>query len=232
MDQLPGQRGLHRPPVQHRRRVLVLPRRPAPAADPLPLQQRPARRRRPLPVRPRRRHRRLLEPGLAADPARARRLHLPPRPRVHGHRRGPRRHPRGDDVPGAARGDARGVADAGHQRPADRRPRVAVRRRRVLPVGRPGRRHELPAQPVHGRGPRRGRRGLPPDRVPRAPRPLRLVRVLGAGGGVRHVARGVPRGVPGLGPAARRGARRADRLGRPRLAAGRGPPGDAGARAG
>ena len=38
--------------------------------------------------------------------------------------------------------------------------------------------------------------------------------------------------VPGLGPAARRGARRAERLGRPRLAAGRGPPGDAGARAG
>ena len=38
------------------------------------------------------------------------------------------------------------------------RPTVAVRRRRVLPVGRAGRRDELPAQPVDRRGPGRGRR--------------------------------------------------------------------------
>ena len=85
-----GQRGLLRARLEHGRRVLLLPRRAAAAADPLPLQQRPARRRRPLPVPPRRRHRRLLEPRLAADPARPRRLPLPPRPRLHASSRAPR----------------------------------------------------------------------------------------------------------------------------------------------
>ncbi len=53
---------------------------------------------------------------------------------------------------------------------------------------------------------------LPRDGVPRAPRPLRLVRVLGTGGRVRDVARGLPRALPGLGPAGRRGDRQDGRL--------------------
>ena len=65
---------------------------------------------------------------------------------------------------------------------------------------------------------------LPQDRVPRAPRPLRVLRLLGAAGRVRHAARRVPRAVPGLGPADRRRARGVLRLDRPRLAADRRPP--------
>ena len=110
-----------------------------------------------------------------------------------------RRHPRRDDLPRAARARRSRCGGRGSPTTGRRRPPVAVRRRGVLPLGRPGRRDELPAQPVHGRGPRRGRRRLPPDRVPRAPRPLRLVRVLRARGGVRDVARGVPRAPTGAG---------------------------------
>ena len=64
-----------------------------------------------------------------------------------------------------------------------RRRALAVRRGRVLPLGRLGRRHELPAQPLDRRGRGRGRRDLPHDRVPRAPRPLRVLRLLRAGRG-------------------------------------------------
>ena len=94
VDQLPGQRGVLRDHLQHRRRLLVLPRRPAAPADPLPLQQRPARRRRPLPLRPRRRDRGLLDADLAADACGPRRLPLPARARLHGHRLAPRRRSR------------------------------------------------------------------------------------------------------------------------------------------
>ena len=82
-------------------------------------------------------------------------------------------------LPRAARGDARGLADARDQRAAGHGAALALRRRGVLPLGRPGRCHELPAEPLDRRGPRRGRRGLPRDGVPRAPRPFRVVRVLG-----------------------------------------------------
>ena len=62
----------------------------------------------------------------------------------------------------------------------DAREALAVQRRRVLPLGRLGRRDELPAQPLHRRGRGRGRRDLPQDRVPRTARPLRLLRLLRA----------------------------------------------------
>ena len=116
LDQLPGQRGVLRAPLEHRGWLLVRPRRTAAAADPLPLQQRPARRGWPLPVRARRRQRRLLEPGLAADATRPGRLCLSPRAGLHGHQRRAGRHPRRDHLPGAARRDRRGVAGVGHQR--------------------------------------------------------------------------------------------------------------------
>ena len=79
--------------------------------------------------------------------------------------------------------------------------------RRVRPVGRPGRRDELPAELLHRRGGGRGRRHLPQDRVPGAARPLRLLRVLGAAGRLRHPAGGLPRPLPRVRPAARRGTR-------------------------
>ena len=128
-------------------------------------------------------------------------------------------------VPRAARGDARGLADARDQRAARHRPAVGDRRGGVLPLGRPGRCHELPAQPVDRRGPRRGRRRLPRDGVPRAPRPLRVVREPGAG---RPASR--RRARPSSGPY--RGwdrpvaveTRHDGRLRRPWLAAGRGAP--------
>ena len=194
--------------------LLVLPRRAAAAADPLPLQQRPARRGRPLPVRPRRRHRRLLEPGLAADPARARRLRVPPRPRLHA------------SSPARAAGSA-------PRRSTSCRPGETLEVWRV-----PGDERAAASRPalslfgavefclwdaqddatnfqrnlLDRRGPRRGRRHLPPDRVPRAPRPLRLVRLLArrSPASTRRASAFLG-AVPGLGPAARRGARRAER---------------------
>ena len=90
---------------------------------------------------------------------------------------------------------------------------------RVLPVGRAGRRHQLPAQLQHRPGRGRRRRHLPQDRVPRAPRPLRLLRLLGAAGRLRHAARRVPRPVPRLGPAGGRRAGQGHGLDRARLAA-------------
>ncbi len=78
-----GSEDVLRDHLEHGGRVLLLPRRPAAPADPLSLQQRAARPRRPVPLPPRRRLRRLLEPQLAADPARPRGLRLPPRPRLH-----------------------------------------------------------------------------------------------------------------------------------------------------
>ena len=204
VDQLPRQRGLLRDHLQHRRRLLVLPRRPAAAADPLPLQQRAVRRRRPLPLPARRRQRRCWS-RLAADPR---------------ERRGATscRHGLGYTVIASRRA---GIAaetlyfvplgetlEVWRARITNHRDSagaaVAVQRDRVLPVGRAGRRHQLPAQLLDRRGRGRRRRDLPQDRVPRAARPLRLLRLLGAAGRVRHAARRVPRPVPRLGPAGRR----------------------------
>ena len=56
-------------------------------------------------------------------------------------------------------------------------------------MGRPGRRDQLPAQLSHRRGRGGRRRHLPQDRVPRAARPLRLLRLLRAAGRLRHPAR-------------------------------------------
>ncbi len=80
---------------------------------------------------------------------------------------------------------------------------------RVLPVGRAGRRDQLPAQLQHrpGRGRGRGRGDLPQDRVPRAPRSLRLLRLFRAAGRLRYPARRVPGTVPRLGRSRGRGAR-------------------------
>ena len=101
---------------------------------------------------------------------------------------------------------------------------------RVLPLGCRGRRHELPAQPVHRSGRGRARRHLPHDRIPRAARSLRLLRLLGAARGLRHPARRVPRAIPWLGPADRRRAWSLRGLDRSRLGAARLPPRQAGAR--
>ena len=96
---------------------------------------------------------------------------------------------------------------------------LALQLGRVLPLGRPGRRHQLPAQLLRRRGRGRGRRHLPQDRVPRAARSLRLLRLLRAAGRLRHAARRVPGALPRLGPADRRRAGRLVQLDRPRLAA-------------
>ena len=97
--------------------------------------------------------RRLLEPGLAADPARGRGLRLSPRARIQRHRGGPGGHPAETTYlvpPGRER---RGLASPSHQRAVGAGRHLAVRGGRVLPVGRPGRRDELPAQPLDRRGP-------------------------------------------------------------------------------
>ena len=64
----------------------------------------------------------VLEPELAADPGRPRRLRVPPRDGLHDHRLAARGHPRRDALLRAARRDARDLAHAGHQRAARARP--------------------------------------------------------------------------------------------------------------
>ena len=59
---------------------------------------------------------------------------------------------------------------------------LGLLRDRVLPLGCAGRQHELPAQLQHRPGGSRGRRDLSQDRVPRAPRSFRLLRLLGKAG--------------------------------------------------
>ena len=219
VDQLPGHGRVLRHHLEHGRRLLVLSRRPAAPADPVPLQQRAARPRRPVPLPARRRLGRVLAPrwqptqrelddyecrhGLVLHPD-----HRPP-----GRGCGPR--PCTSSRP-ARRSRCGGCASATS---ATGRPPVAVQLGRVLSLGRAGRRDELPAQLLDRRGGGRGRRHLPQDRVPGTARSLRLLRLLRAADRVRHPARGVPRPVPRLGPAAGRGAGRDGRLGRSRLAA-------------
>ena len=84
-------------------------------------------------------------------------------------------------------------------------PTVALQRHRVVPLGRPRRRHQLPAQLLHRRGGGRGRRHLSQDRVPGTARPLRLLRLFRATGRLRHPARRLPGALSRLGPAAGRG---------------------------
>ena len=143
-------------------RLLVLQGPPPAPPHAVPLQQRPARRRRPLPLRPRRRHRRLLVSVLAADEKRAPAVPLPSRPRLHDHRVESFRDRGRDALLRPARRNARALALAGREPARGSCPPLAVQRRRVLPLGRLGRRDELPAQSLHRRGRGRGRRDLPP----------------------------------------------------------------------
>ena len=209
MDQLPRHRGLLRDHLQHGRRLLLLPRRPPAAPDPLPLQQRAARPRRPLPVPAGRRDRRRLEPHLAAHAARPRGLHLPARPGLHGDRvarttgSAPRRLL-------SCRSARRSRSGASGSPTSGREPARlslfsavefclwdaqddATNFQRNYSVG------EVEVE---------RRRDLPQDRVPRAARPLRLLRLLRTPGRLRHAARRVPRAVPRLGPPDRGRARR------------------------
>src|SRR5581483_8389174 len=102
---------------------------------------------------------------------------------------------------------------------AGRRVALALQRRRVLPLGRARRRDEPAAQPLARRGRGRGRRRLPPDGVPRAPRPFRLLRLLRAGRRLRLAAGRVPRAGSRLGPPARGGGGPLAGLARTRLGA-------------
>ena len=86
VDQLPRDRRLLRADLEHRRRLLLLPGRPAAATDAPPVQQRAARRRGALPVRARRGQRRRLVAVVGAGAGRCRGLSVPARARVHGHR--------------------------------------------------------------------------------------------------------------------------------------------------
>ena len=120
-------------------------------------------------------------PGWQPDAARPGRLHLPPRAGLLGHQRPAGRHPSRDHLPGAARADDRGVAgDASPTtRPQPARLSLfgavefclwdaqddATNFQRNLSTG------EVLVE---------DERHLPPDRVPGAPRPLRLVRLLGS----------------------------------------------------
>ena len=102
---------------------------------------------------------------------------------------------------------------------------LGLLRHRVLPVGRPGRRHQLPAQLQHRRSRGRGRRHLPQDRVPGAAQPLRLFRLLGAALRLRHrsATRSSAPTAAGMRPSAvERGE--SLQLDRPRLGAHRLPP--------
>ena len=78
---------------------------------------------------------------------------------------------------------------------------------RVLPMGRAGRCHQLPAQFQHRRGRNRAGHHLSQNRIPRAPQSLRLLCLLGSLSRLRHAARGVSRIVSRLGSAGGRGAR-------------------------
>ena len=113
---------------------------------------------------------------------------LPPRPGLHDDRLAAGGDPGRDHLFRAARRDARDLARAGHQRAARAGSARRLRHGRVLPVGRAGRRHELPAQLLDRRGRGRGRRDLPQDRVPRTARSLRLLRLLGSRGRLRYVS--------------------------------------------
>ena len=136
----------------------------------------PDRRRRPLLLHQRRR--RGLEPELRADQHGARRVRVPPRPRLHAHHR-------------RAQGRARVAADAscrtGHtaevhqltlkNTTSAREEPQGVLVHRVVPVERLRRHDQLPAQLLDRRGRDRARRrdAVPQDRIPRAARPLRVL---------------------------------------------------------
>ncbi len=224
MDQLPGHGRILRHRLEHGRRLLLASGRAAATAHQVPVQQRPGRRRRPVPLPQGRRRRRVLVAVLAADPDGARRLRVQARHVVHHDQLGQERDQGEHAVLRAARRDARGLAAHRRQRPRRARRAVRLLLGRVRPLGRAGRRHELPAELLHRRGRGRRRRDLPQDRVPRAPRPLRLLRLLRAAGRVRHPARGLPRPLPRVPRAARRRTGRALQLVRARLVAARRAP--------
>ena len=205
VDQLPGHGGVLRHHLEHGRRLLLLPRRAAAPPDPLPLQQR-ARRRRAgatstcATTRPASSGRPRWQPTQHD----ARRLRVPPRPRLHDDQLGASKGiARRDAVLRAARREPRGLAGPRHQRPATTAAQLSLfSLRRVLPLGRPGRHDQLPAQLLDRRG--RGRAdGVIYHKTEYRERrdhfaffacsePL---------AGLRHAARGVPRPLPRLGRA-------------------------------
>ena len=115
-----------------------------------------------------------------------------------------------------------------NQRDRRRRSISGFRQHRVLPVGCAGRRHQLPAQLQHRPGGGGRRRHLPQDGIPRAPQPLRLLRLLRAGRGFDTQREAFLGPLPRLGQAGGRGSRRADQLHRARLVAHRRASGEAG----
>ena len=129
---------------------------------------------------------------------------------------------RRDAVLRPARRDRRDPAGHGHQHVRRRQDDHALLVRRVLPVERPGRPDQLPAQPVDRRG--RGRAGrpvrvgdLPHHRVPRAPRPLRRLRREHPRHRLRHRPRHVRRRLQRPRRGGRPARREVRRLGRVRL---------------
>ena len=167
--------------------------------------------------------RRFLVAVVAAGPPRAGGLHLPARDGLHDHRLDLPRHRSQHPLLRPARRESGGLAADRDQPPRRAGAALGLLRHRVLPVGRAGRCDQLPAQLQHrpGRGGRGRGRDLPQDRVPGAPRSLRLLRLLRAAGRLRHAARRVPGAVPRLGRSRGRGTRRVVRLHRARLAADR-----------
>ena len=116
LDQLPRHRGVLRLRLEHRGRLLVLPRRPPATAHPLPLQQRARGLRRPLRLPARRRRRRLLVAVVAADEEPARHLRVPARDVLHVDRLVAERHPRRDALLRPPRREPRGLAAPGDER--------------------------------------------------------------------------------------------------------------------
>ncbi len=150
LDQLPGHRGLLRHHLQHRRRLFVLPRRAAAPLDPLPLQQRPLRPRGPLPVPAGRLDRRVLVAVVAADADATSRLTSAA---TACPTRSSRRSHQGISAETLYFVPLGETLEVWRLRVRNERPRagaaLGLLLGGVLPLGRPGRRHQLPAQLQH-----------------------------------------------------------------------------------
>ena len=180
MDQLPGQRGVLRDHLEHRRWVLLLPGRPAPTADALPVQQRTDRHRRPLPLPPRPGERR------ATGPRRGSRCERISRTTGAGTAWGTR---------SSARGAAGSRAETLYFVPLGEtleiwrtritnhrdggRGALAVQRRSSSASGTRGTTRRTSSGTLDRRGRGGGRGHLSHDRVPGAPEPFRLLRLFG-----------------------------------------------------
>ena len=126
LDQLPRKRGVLRDHLEHRRRLLVLSRRPPTPPDSLPLQQRSLRSGRALPLPPRLGFGRVLVALLAADPPRARGLRVPARDGLHDHRLAPKRDRDRDAVLRPRRREPRDLAHTGHQQAQEHEAKLSL----------------------------------------------------------------------------------------------------------